>query len=139
MRGATAVAINGPLLPLLPRRLLTGMTLKSLNAPDAFRPLMEAALQQFTPELYRHINQATGAVWIPTQPVPPTLVVVGEKEPGVSRRHAQKLGREAPGVTARLVPGVGHAWNLEAPELFNATVRAWLIEAPLPQPLLELQ
>ncbi len=132
-------AINGPLLRLLPRKQLIGMTLKSLNVPDAFRPLMEADLQQLTPELYRHINQATGAVLIPTQPVPPTLVVVGEKEPGVARRHAQKLGREAPGVTARLVPGVGHAWNLEAPELFNATVRAWLIEAPLPQPLLELQ
>ena len=132
-------AINGPLLRLLPRKQLIGMTLKSLNVPDAFRPLMEADLQQLTPELYRHINQATGAVLIPTQAVPPTLVVVGEKEPGVSRRHAQKLGREAPGVTARLVPGVGHAWNLEAPELFNATVRAWLIEAPLPQPLLELQ
>ena len=98
-------AINGPLLRLLPRKQLISMTLKSLNVPDAFRPLVEADLQQLTPALYRHINQATGAVSIPTQPVPPTLVVVGEKEPGVSRRHAQKLGREVPGVTARLVPG----------------------------------
>ena len=71
------------------------MTLKSLNVPDAFRPLVEVDLQQLTPALYRHINQATGAV-IPTQPVPPTLVVVGEKEPGVSRRHAQRLGRRRP-------------------------------------------
>lgn len=131
-------AINGPLLHLLPRKQLIGMTLKSLNVPDAFRPLMEADLQQLTPALYRHINQATGAMLIPTQPVPPTLVVVGEKEPGVSRRHAQKLGRSVPGITARSVQGVGHAWNLEAPALFNATVRAWLTVAPLPRSLLEL-
>ena len=28
--------------------------------------------------------------------------------------------------------GMGHAWNLEAPALFNDTVRAWLTGGPLP-------
>jgi hypothetical protein len=34
------------------------------------------------------------------------------------------------------VPGVGHVWNLEAPDLFNETVRAWITDQPLPQKLM---
>ncbi len=37
-----------------------------------------------------------------------------------------------------MAPGVGHVWNLEAPNLFAATVRAWITNAPLPQELMPL-
>jgi hypothetical protein len=39
------------------------------------------------------------------------------------------------GVTGRMVRGVGHGWNLEAPALFTETVRAWLQDEPLPPEL----
>ncbi len=32
-------------------------------------------------------------------------------------------------------PGVGHIWNLEAPDLFTETVRAWITDQPLPRQL----
>ncbi len=32
-----------------------------------------------------------------------------------------------------MVPGVGHIWNLEAPDLFTETVRSWVTDAALPQ------
>ena len=37
-----------------------------------------------------------------------------------------------PNAQGRLAPGLGHGWNVEAPDLFNAMVRAWITGRPLP-------
>lgn len=37
-----------------------------------------------------------------------------------------------PNAEGRLAPGCGHGWNVEAPDLFNAMLRASLANAPLP-------
>ena len=140
-KGLTALvdAISGPMLRLLPRQRLIAMTMKSLHVPAHYRTLIDADLQQLTPDLYRQINRATGEVRLPQTPAPGALIVVGEREPAMSRRHAARIGGTAPGVVACLARGVGHAWNLEAPDLFNATLRAWLAENPLPAALTPLQ
>jgi hypothetical protein len=49
-----------------------------------------------------------------------------------ARQAALKLSRLAGQVTARLVPEVGHVWALQNPDLFAATVKAWVTENPLP-------
>jgi hypothetical protein len=43
--------------------------------------------------------------------------------------------RCVPSGTARVAPGVGHAWSHQAPELFAAAVRAHVAGAPLPEGL----
>ena len=68
----------------------------------------------------------------------PVLVVVGQKETSVAKHSAHQLSQEVKGVRGVMVPGVGHAWNLEAPDLFTRTVRAWITDAPLPQELVPL-
>ncbi|MGY1636087.1 alpha/beta fold hydrolase [Geodermatophilus sp. SYSU D00742] len=35
-----------------------------------------------------------------------------------------------PAATGRIVPGVGHGGNVEAPDRFTATVRAWIEDSP---------
>ncbi|MGD2050630.1 MAG: hypothetical protein PVH03_14110 [Chloroflexota bacterium] len=35
-------------------------------------------------------------------------------------------------VNLQAKPGLGHGWNVEAPDLFNAMVRAWIVDTPLP-------
>ncbi len=131
-------AINGPLLRLLPRQRLIAMTMKSLHGPPQFNDLVNDDLRQLTPELYRHINRATGEVRLPQHDGSGTLIVVGEREPSISRRHAARIGSALTGASAYQVQGVGHGWSLEAPELFNATLRAWLAGAPLPPALAPL-
>lgn len=131
-------AINGPLLRLLPRQRLIDMTARSLHVPAAYRDLVDDDLQQLTPQLYRHINRATGEVRLPQHPAPGTLIVVGEREPSISRRHAARIGSTVTGAAAYRVQGVGHGWSLEAPDLFNATLRAWLAGEPLPPALAPL-
>ncbi len=66
----------------------------------------------------------------------PILVTFGQKEILLTRanRAARELCRTLP-AKAVMVPSVGHAWNLEAPDLFTDTVRAWMTDQPLPKEL----
>jgi pimeloyl-ACP methyl ester carboxylesterase len=56
----------------------------------------------------------------------PTLVVHGEKTTGMGRRHSEKLAREIPGASLRVIPGGGHASNLDDPELYSDAIAALL-------------
>ena len=56
----------------------------------------------------------------------PTLAMAGEREPRAARESTQLIADVMPGATARIVPGVGHIWNVEAAALFTSTVREWI-------------
>jgi pimeloyl-ACP methyl ester carboxylesterase len=61
----------------------------------------------------------------------PTLLLYGDAD----RRSplgtvAAELHRQIPGSRLRIMPGVGHAANMEAPERFNAEVREFLRSVP---------
>jgi pimeloyl-ACP methyl ester carboxylesterase len=66
------------------------------------------------------------------------LVVAGRKEPGTIYRSARDLVSTVPRVTLRLAPTGGHAWFLQAPDLFARMVRAWVNREPLPPELLPM-
>lgn len=66
----------------------------------------------------------------------PTLVMAGAREHPLIRHSVGALVRALPTAEGRLVAGVGHGWNGEAPDLFGRTVRAWLDAAALPPELL---
>lgn len=55
----------------------------------------------------------------------PTLVFVGEKETAMVK-IAQRIAKAIPHAQLDVIPGVGHIWNMEKPELFNEKVRAFL-------------
>ncbi|WP_224268764.1 alpha/beta fold hydrolase [Haloprofundus salinisoli] len=56
----------------------------------------------------------------------PTLVLYGEHEPPFLRRHVPKLRSEIPHATVEMVPGAGHASNLDDPAFFTAAIREFL-------------
>jgi len=57
----------------------------------------------------------------------PTLAIAGERDARtVSRDSIALIRRLVPGAETRLIAGAHHAVNLEAPEEFNAAVRAWI-------------
>ncbi len=53
----------------------------------------------------------------------------------ILREDVGHLKPEALPARAVMAPGVGHIWNLEAPDLFTETVRAWMTDQPLPRQL----
>ena len=63
------------------------------------------------------------------------LVMAGAEEQHLIVRSLTELARAFPRGEARIVPGVGHAWNGQAPDLFADVVRAHVNGAPLPEQL----
>ena len=56
----------------------------------------------------------------------PTLVLYGEHETSIVRRHAPTLASEIPDVTLREVPDAGHASPWDNPEFFNSTIQTFI-------------
>jgi pimeloyl-ACP methyl ester carboxylesterase len=67
------------------------------------------------------------------------LAVAGEKEQELIRRSVPVIAAAFPHGRARIVPGVGHAWNGEQPDLFADLVRAHVAGTELPTALREVR
>jgi pimeloyl-ACP methyl ester carboxylesterase len=65
------------------------------------------------------------------------LAVAGAKEHELIRRSLTTIAGAFPDGLARVVPGVGHAWNGERPALFAELVRAHVAGTALPEGLAE--
>lgn len=60
-----------------------------------------------------------------------TLVVAGGKEGKIIRSAVAELPERMPTARGAIAPGVGHAWNIEAPELFTGMIRRWVAEGAI--------
>lgn len=65
----------------------------------------------------------------------PTLVLAGENEQGLILQSLPAVVAALPHAQGRVVPGLGHGWNGEAPELFSKVVHTWVTDQPLPHEL----
>jgi len=65
----------------------------------------------------------------------PTLICAGGKESKAILQAVDMLPEILPHAKGCIAPGLGHGWNLEAPDLFNAMVSAWINHEPLPREL----
>ncbi len=61
-----------------------------------------------------------------------TLITAGGKESKIILEAVTAISKMMPNAQGWLAPGQGHGWNVQAPRLFNAMVRAWISDAPLP-------
>ena len=59
----------------------------------------------------------------------PTLLIHGDSDVRSPLYVAEQLHAGIPGSKLVVLPGVGHLVNLEAPERFNAELRAFLLSA----------
>ncbi len=62
----------------------------------------------------------------------PVLIAMGETEMDLVHESAEDLNRCLPNSRIFKAQGLFHVWNLESPELFNKTVRAWINDKELP-------
>jgi pimeloyl-ACP methyl ester carboxylesterase len=135
---ATLNALNAPFLRLLKPDQVARLMMAQFRIPREYRDLLREDMGRFTPQAFAHVNHALTTIALPQAVKSPLLVAVGQKETWFAKQAARKLSTSIPGAKSVMVPGVGHIWNLEAPILFAKTVRAWVMDRPLPAELMPL-
>lgn len=121
-----------PLLALMPAAQRTVLLTRSLNLTSEQAALFAEDLRQINLDLVRRINAAvTNQPQIGMSEIP-ALITVGGREIGAVKKRAVEILQSMPNGLGYTVPNVGHAWSLEAPELFHRTIGAWLANEPLP-------
>jgi pimeloyl-ACP methyl ester carboxylesterase len=128
-------ALNVPIMRLLRPPQLASLVSKQFAIPAGYRDMLIEDMRQFSLDALMQVMWTYGEIIMPSATTSPTLVAVGEKETSFARAAARSLCRGIPGAKGVVAPGVGHVWNLQAPELFTAMVRAWLQDLPLPAEL----
>jgi pimeloyl-ACP methyl ester carboxylesterase len=109
---------------------------KQWGIPEQYLPLFHDDLIHSTSvDFNRTLIENLMRQQLPETLTCPLLVTVGAKETLPAKQAAQKLTRLYPSAVGRLVPGLGHVWALQNPDLFAATVKAWALDAPLPAAL----
>ncbi len=130
--------LNDPIIHLLKPDQLTRLILRQFHIPQRYYDLLLEDVRALKPEALSHFNHELTRIELPHQVQAPMLIMVGQKETFIAKRCAREMIQAIPGSLGMMAPGVGHVWNLEAPNLFAATVRAWITNAPLPQELMPL-
>ncbi len=68
----------------------------------------------------------------------PTLLLVGEKELKIMHQSVRDLLAVMSSAQGCVVTGAIHNWSLQLPDLFTQTVRAWIVDQPLPGALVTM-
>jgi pimeloyl-ACP methyl ester carboxylesterase len=135
-RIAALSKLGKPLLHLLKPAPLLSLGLGLSKVPQPYLNILRADVRHLKPEAIIHFADALVTMEVPQAVQTPILVTFGQKEILLTQanRSARELCRSLP-AKAVMAPGVGHLWNLEAPDLFTETVRAWMTDQPLPKEL----
>jgi pimeloyl-ACP methyl ester carboxylesterase len=142
VRPIPGASLMGPTLwlyaPFKNIPFLIRLNQQSLGVPEAYSAEFAEDTRRSSTQGLTNILKANMNFRVPpglTRLKTPTLVLVGEKEPGLMRQSARELAASMAGATAYMVRGMIHNWPLAAPALFNRTLRAWLTGQPLPPEL----
>lgn len=110
------------------RRLLVAQAHTLGLPPEVESDFVENA-QAMSPGTYRRIVAEVARYRLPgslARVRVPTLVLAGGTESDMIKKAVTAIPAVMPDAAGRIVPDVGHGWNVEAPELFNTTVRDWI-------------
>lgn len=132
-RGLGALAKVSAVLYALPPELLIRLSNVQFGIPKPYRQGFRDDLRYTANAAFsRKITEVMMAFRLPTAAEVPVLAAVGQRETVAAKRAARKIVASLPSAQGVLVPKMGHVWNLQAPDLFAATVRAWTTRTPLP-------
>jgi pimeloyl-ACP methyl ester carboxylesterase len=112
--------------------------LQPYRIPQTYRGLLLTDLRKVEPVAMRHFIQEMTKIQLPREGQVPTLIAVGQQEAFDIKHDAYEMRRAIHCARGVLVPGVGHFWNLEAPDVFTMTLRAWIQNESLPPNLAQL-
>jgi pimeloyl-ACP methyl ester carboxylesterase len=133
-----ASMLNEPILRLLRPEQLAALVCWQFGVPRKFAEQLRDDFKAFSPKTLTNVMKTYLDIEVPVNTQSPTLIAVGQKETIYAKHSARELNRSIPHSRGAMVPNAGHVWNLEAPDLFNETVRGWFGDQLLPASLLPL-
>jgi pimeloyl-ACP methyl ester carboxylesterase len=120
----------------------------SAGVPEEYFPQFRQTFQGLTESGFTNLMIENLRFRLPnnlTHVPTPTLLLVGRHEYAVMRQSARDLAKALPNAQVyevvhkqKMSVAQEHNWNLTAPELFTATIRAWVTNQPLPESLKRL-
>lgn len=116
-------------------RWLVNMQARALRLSPDMQAAFTENLLAMSMQAYRRIYEEAAEFRVPPslgQVHNPTLIVAGSRESSIVLQAVDVIPRTMPNAQGRLAPGLRHGWNVEAPDLFNAMLRAWITNASLP-------
>ena len=120
---------------LLKRRWFANMQARSLPLSPNMQSAFTENLLAMSLQAYRSIWEEVVDFYVPPSLSlvnNPTLIAAGGSEAKIIMQTVETIPKLMPNAQGILAPGRGHGWNVEAPDLFNAMVRAWISGTPLP-------
>ncbi|NUM46564.1 MAG: alpha/beta hydrolase [Anaerolineales bacterium] len=127
--------LNEPIMRLLKPEQLAGLVCQQFGIPKAYRQPMAGDFATFSASTMMDVLMTFTEIPTLTENQVPLLVLVGEKETFLAKQAARHLAKTIPHAHGYTVPALGHVWNLQNPDLFTETVRAWVNEKTLPSEL----
>lgn len=134
---ASLNALNAPIIRMLTPQQLAILMAKQFNIPPRYQAMLAEDMKSVKPSAITHYSHELTRIELPVHVAVPVLVMCGQKENFIAKASAREMCKTLP-AQGRMAPNVGHVWNLEAPELFANTVRAWVKGEALPGKLLPL-
>lgn len=119
--------------PLMTSAPLARLSARAMQLPEEARAAYVADATGVPHDTFRRVyGEIADFDPAPLDADCPVLVLAGGKELAPVQRSLEAGPRLIRGARAAAAPGLHHGWNGEDPDLFNATVAAWVRGGPLP-------
>lgn len=120
------------------RRSFAERQAELMHIPPEMRASFVASLADMSMQAYRQIWREVAYYQVPAtlrSVNVATLITTGSRDSNIIVQAVQTISNLMPNAQGRLAPELGHGWNIEDADLFNAMIRAWITSAPLPSRL----
>ena len=132
--------LNEPILKLLRPDQLGRLLAFQFGIPAQFTRILGDDMKRMDPNLMVQVLiQSYLDIRTPVETSIPVLVAVGGKETPFARSMARSLVRQIPAARGIILPGLGHVWNLQNPQLFARVMRKWINMGELPEGIIPLK
>lgn len=131
--------LNAPIINMMKPQSLAKLLVSQFQIPEKYQGILQQDFESFSGQAMMAVLETYGDIIMPANCTAPTLVCVGSKETFLAKIYAKRIAQGIPHAQQLVVPGVGHVWNLQAPELFNRMVRDWLAKEKVSESLLPVK
>ena len=132
--------LNEPILKLLRPEQLGKLLASQFGIPAQYTRILGDDMKRMDPGLMVQVlMQSYQDIRTPTDTSIPVLVAVGGKETPFARSMARSLVRQIPAAKGIILPGLGHVWNLQDPQLFARVMRKWIDTGEIPDGIIPLK